>query len=138
MGYRWGAAFVRIRWQASFGLGGSFAPDWVAGIIGIRNKEKESDHGGELQGGPFPQGYHPDGCALVCGVSLELSACRRTDGGARGIRRPRDHSALDREIQSTVGSGVSSPQAAVLGELADGRDVHQDQRAMVVPLPRGG
>ena len=37
MGYRWGAAFVRIGWQASFGLGGSFAPDWVAGITGIRN-----------------------------------------------------------------------------------------------------
>src|SRR5215467_5778116 len=36
MGDRWGAAFVRIGWQASFGLGGSFAPDWVAGIIGIR------------------------------------------------------------------------------------------------------
>jgi hypothetical protein len=37
MGDRWGAAFVRIGWQASFGLGGSFAPDWVAGITGIRN-----------------------------------------------------------------------------------------------------
>ena len=36
MGDRWGAAFVRIGWQASFGLGGSFAPDWVAGITGIR------------------------------------------------------------------------------------------------------
>src|SRR5215472_17452409 len=33
---RWGAAFVRIAWQASFGFGGSFAPDWVAGITGIR------------------------------------------------------------------------------------------------------
>src|SRR5438445_2847712 len=36
MGDRGGAAFVRIGWQASFGLGGSFAPDWVAGITGIR------------------------------------------------------------------------------------------------------
>ena len=36
MGDRWGAAFVRIGWQASFGLDGSFAPDWVAGITGIR------------------------------------------------------------------------------------------------------
>src|SRR5262245_24925294 len=49
-----------------------------------RYKEKESDHGGELQGGPFPQGDYPDGCALVRRVSLELSAYRRTDGGARG------------------------------------------------------
>jgi hypothetical protein len=40
MGDRWGAAFVRIGWQASFGCGGSFAPDWVAGITGIR-KDKE-------------------------------------------------------------------------------------------------
>ena len=38
MGDRWGAAFVRIGWQASFGLGGSFAPDWVAGITGIRTQ----------------------------------------------------------------------------------------------------
>src|SRR4029453_19227623 len=37
MGDRWGAAFVRIGWQAFFGLGGSFAPDWVAGITGIRS-----------------------------------------------------------------------------------------------------
>src|SRR5206468_3336225 len=36
MGDRWGAAFVRIGWQASVGLSGSFAPDWVAGITGIR------------------------------------------------------------------------------------------------------
>src|SRR5262249_54114847 len=39
MGSRWGAAFVRIGWQASFGLGGSFAPDWVAGITGIRSQD---------------------------------------------------------------------------------------------------
>ena len=26
-------------------------------------KNKESDHGGELQGGPFPQGYYPNGGA---------------------------------------------------------------------------
>ena len=26
-----------------------------------RSEEKEGDDGGELQGGPFPQGYHPDG-----------------------------------------------------------------------------
>src|SRR5215470_9750968 len=36
MGDRGGAAFVRIGWQASSGLGGSFTPDWVAGITGIR------------------------------------------------------------------------------------------------------
>jgi hypothetical protein len=39
MGSRWGAAFGRIGWQASFGLGGSFAPDWVAGITGIRTTD---------------------------------------------------------------------------------------------------
>src|SRR5215510_5692778 len=48
------------------------------------HKEKESDHDGELQGGPFPQGYYPDGCALVRRVSLELSPYRRINGGARG------------------------------------------------------
>src|SRR5262249_46002299 len=64
-----------------------FSLEAICGMVSPgdpRYKEKESDHGGELQGGPFPQGYHPDGCALVRRVPLELSACRRTDGGARG------------------------------------------------------
>src|SRR5262245_11136800 len=42
---RWGAAFVRIAWQASFGLGGSFAPDWVAGITGIRTLSVDGSMG---------------------------------------------------------------------------------------------
>src|SRR5262249_3768095 len=40
---RWGAAFVRIAWQASFGLGGSFVPDCVAGITGIRTYPARAD-----------------------------------------------------------------------------------------------
>ena len=51
---------------------------------------RESDDGDELQGGPFPTRYHSHGRALVCGVSLKLSACRRTAGGAWGPDRPRD------------------------------------------------
>jgi len=42
MGDRGGAAFVRIGWQASSGLGGSFASDWVAGITGIRRRAPRS------------------------------------------------------------------------------------------------
>jgi len=34
------AAFVWIRWQASSGLHGSFALDWVAGITGIRKGQQ--------------------------------------------------------------------------------------------------
>src|SRR5262249_44952177 len=37
LGDRWGAAFVRLGWQASCGCGGRFAPAWVAGITGIRS-----------------------------------------------------------------------------------------------------
>src|SRR5262249_17518542 len=69
------------------GICRKFSLEAICGMVSPgdpRYKEKESDHGGELQGGPFPQGYHPDGCALVRRVTLELSACRRTDGGARG------------------------------------------------------
>src|SRR5256885_15225899 len=52
---RWGAAFVRIAWQASFGLGGSFAPDWVAGITGIRTQRppQNDPHVGARQSPPY-------------------------------------------------------------------------------------
>ena len=53
MGDRWGAAFVRIGWQASFGLGGSFAPDWVAGITGIRSHSR-----GEYARDDDSDGFH--------------------------------------------------------------------------------
>src|SRR6516162_11195802 len=57
MGDRWGAAFVRIGWQASFGLGGSFAPDWVAGITGIRSRIMSAQHEGVLTGASGRSGY---------------------------------------------------------------------------------
>src|SRR5437660_8617988 len=60
--------------------------------------EKESNDGDQLQGGPFPTRYHSHGRALVCGVSLKLSTCRRVVGGAWGPDRPRDYPALGREI----------------------------------------
>lgn len=59
---------------------------------------RERDDGDQLQGSPFPTGYHPHGRALVCGVALELPSCRRTLGGARGADRPCDHPALGREL----------------------------------------
>src|SRR5215471_632328 len=108
----------------------------VLSQIFLVTKERESDDGGELQGGPFSPGHHSDGRALVSGVSLELSACRRANGRTRGAGRPRDYPALGREIQSPTGRGVSSPQATGMGELAHGRDLHQGQRAMVLPLSR--
>src|SRR4030095_13278624 len=83
-------------------------------------KEKESDDGDQLQGGPFSTRYHSYGCTLVCRLPLKLSACGRTDGGARGADRSRDHPALDCEIQSPAGRGVSSPQAPGVGQLAPG------------------
>src|SRR5215471_1450685 len=104
----------------------------------IQDAERESDDGDQLQGGPFPTRYHSHGRALVCGVSLKLSACRRTAGGAWSANRPRHDPALGGEIQSPVGRGVSSPEAPGVGQLADGRDLYQGERAMVLPLSRGG
>src|SRR5215468_12446525 len=85
--------------------------------------ERESNDGDQLQGGPFPTRYHSHGCTLVCGVSLKLSACRRTAGGARGTDRPRHYPALGRELQSPVGRGVPPTQAPGVGQLAHGTPV---------------
>src|SRR5262245_9305043 len=82
-------------------------------------KEKESNDGGELQGGPFPQGYYPDGGTLVCGVSLELSPYRRNHGGARSGGGSLKDPALGGQIQSPLRRAVPSAQAAGMGELAD-------------------
>src|SRR5438046_1754004 len=73
----------------------------------IQDAAKESDDGDQFQRGPFPAGDHSHGCAVVSGVSPELSACRRTYGRAWGAHRPRDHPALGREIQSPAGRSVS-------------------------------
>src|SRR5919204_6225389 len=99
----------------------------------IQDTQRESDDGDQLQGGPFSTRYHSHGRALVCGVSLKLSACRSTAGGAWGAARPRDDPALGRAIQSPVGRGVSSSEAPGMGQLADGRDLYQGQRSMVLP-----
>src|SRR5215813_4577113 len=97
------------------GLCRKFSLEAICGMVSPGNspfKEKESDDGGELQGGPFPQGYYPDGCALVCSVSLELSAYRRIDGRARRRGRSLHDPALGRQIQSALGRGVPSVQTA--------------------------
>ena len=60
----------------------SFEPIWGMLTRGdSRGTARESNDGAMLQGGPFPPGDHSHGRALVCGVSLKLSACRRTPGG---------------------------------------------------------
>src|SRR5215813_867403 len=100
-----------------------FSSAVIDGMISFRGRwwqERGGDDAGELQGSPFPTGDHSHGRALVCGLPLELSACGRTHGRARGVRRPRDHSALGREVQCSVGKGVSSPQASDRAQLADG------------------
>src|SRR6266446_9984342 len=53
----------------------------------ISDKERKSDDGDQLQGSPFSTRYHAHERALVCRLSLELPACRRADGGARGAGR---------------------------------------------------
>src|SRR5262249_57035534 len=64
----------------------------------LRCTERENDDGDQFQGRPFSTGYYSDGGAVVCRLSLELPACRRTDGGTWGASRSRHHPALGREI----------------------------------------
>src|SRR5262245_9146153 len=82
--------------------------------------ERENDDGDQFQGSPLSAGYYSDGCAVVCRLPLELPACRRADAGTRCAGRPRDDSAVGGEIQPSVGSGVSSPQAVGVAQLAHG------------------
>jgi hypothetical protein len=85
---RWRAEHALAREiRSRMGLCRKFSLEAICGMVSPSDsqyKEKESADGGELQGGPFPQGYYPDGGTLVRRVSLELSPYRRTDGGAQG------------------------------------------------------
>ena len=58
---------------------------------------------GSFKGAHFPQDIILMGVRWYVALSIKLSTCRRTDGGARGVDRPRDHPALGREIQSPLG-----------------------------------
>jgi transposase-like protein len=58
-------------------------------------QKRESDDGDQLPGSSLPKGYHSHRCALVCGIFLELSACRSTLGGARV---PIDHATSQRWV----------------------------------------
>src|SRR5215467_5775408 len=81
-----GGVHFRFKGQRDKGLCRKFSLEAICGMVSPGHsqfKEKESDDGGKLQGGSFPQGYYPDGCALVCSISLELSTYRRIDGRAR-------------------------------------------------------
>src|ERR1043166_3454361 len=100
--------------------------------------KEESDDGDQLQRGPFSTIHYSDGRALVSGVSLELSPCRRIDGRAWGADRPCDHPTLGREIQPPTGSRLPSAQAPGVGQLADGRDVHQGEGPVALSVSGGG
>src|SRR5215471_16683033 len=104
----------------------------------LRCIERENDDGDQFQGRPFSAGYHPHGCAVVCRLSLELPTCRRAHAGTRCAGRPRDHSALGREIQPPIGSGISSSQAVGVAQLAPGRNVHQGEGPVALSLSRRG
>lgn len=70
--------------------------------------------------------------ALVCGLPIELSPCRRAHAGTRGVCRSFHGQPLGREVQSPARRGVSPPQAHRVYQLAVGRDVYQDQRPVVL------
>src|SRR5262245_12208885 len=83
------------------GLCRKFAFETICAMVSpgnLRCTERENDNGDQFQGSPFSTGYYSDGGAVVCRLSLELPACRRADAGTWCAGRPRDHSALGREI----------------------------------------
>ncbi len=51
----------------------------ICGMISRHDQQStmgEHDDGSQLQRGPFPTGYHPDGRALVCGECAVKAACK--------------------------------------------------------------
>ena len=57
----------------------------------------------------------------------------------RGV--PIDHATIQRWVvkySPLLEEAFHRRKRPVLGQLADGRDLHQGQRAMVLPLSRGG
>ena len=56
-------------------------------------------------------------------------------GGPRGSR---DDQPLGGQIQPTARRGVPSPQAPGVRQLAHGRNLHQGERRVVLPLSGGG
>jgi hypothetical protein len=75
------SAFFRLLKNKRFkGFCRKFSFESISGMLprhDFGRQERESDDGGQLQGSPFPTGNHSHGRALVCGLPLELSACRR-------------------------------------------------------------
>jgi 2-methylisocitrate lyase-like PEP mutase family enzyme len=80
-----------VRYRAAVDMKNGFCRNFSLGAIcsmfSLHDQRcimRENDDGDQLQGSPFSPGYHADGCTLVGGLSVELSACRRTDGRTWG------------------------------------------------------
>src|SRR5262245_7560215 len=87
--------------EKSSGLCRKFAFETVCAMVSpgdLRCAERENDDGDQFQGSTFSAGYYSDGGTVVCRLSLELPTCRRAHAGTWRAGRPRDHSALGREI----------------------------------------
>src|SRR2546430_2176047 len=101
-------------------------------------KGRESDDGGELQGGPFPSGDHSPGRAVVRGVSAEHTPCRSTHGSTGGGGRSLHHEPVGHQRQPATRGSLSSPQASGVDQLAHGRDLHESEGRVAVSVARGG
>src|SRR4026207_1235529 len=100
--------------------------------------KEERDDGNQLQRGPFPARHYSDGRPLVCRLPFERAPRRRTHAGTWGPRGSLDHQPMGGQIQPAAGSSFSPPQATSVDQLADGRDVYQGERPVVLSLSRRG
>ena len=87
-----------------------------------------------FKGAHFPHEIMLMGVRWYVAYHLKRSACGRTPAGAGGTDRSRDHPARSRVIQPPAGRSVAPPEACRVGQLADGRDLHQSQRCVALPL----
>src|SRR5215471_19338993 len=100
--------------------------------------KEERDDGDQLQRGSFPSRHYPDGRPLVYRLPCEHAPRRRTDARTWGPRGSLDHQPVGGQIQPAPGRSLSLPQATGVGQLADGRDLYQGERPVVLSLSSGG
>ena len=113
-------------------------PFGVCSPVVTDGTERESDDGSELQGGPFSQGHHPHGRALVCRVSPEHAPCRRTYGRTQEVSW--SNSTINRWVVTyspQLEEAFHRRKRPVWVQLAPGRNLHSCQRPVAVSVSCG-
>ena len=98
--------------------------------------ESRTNRHGQLQRYAFSDrrdsGLHP----LVCGLPAELPSLGGDDARARRVGRPLIDQPVGDSFPAAHREDGPETQAPGRRQLADGRDVHQGQGRLEIPLPR--